>query len=57
MKQLIQTLQYFAAATAVFIIFYLSYILIAGMYAFVFPLFFLLAIGTIIFARHNKGDQ
>ena len=57
MKQLVQTLQYIGIATAVFISFYLSYILIAGMYAFVFPMFFVLAVGAVVLAKNDRKES
>ena len=57
MKQLVQTLQYIGVATAVFVSFYLSYILIAGMYAFVLPLFFVLAVGAVLLAKNNSKEN
>ena len=57
MKQLVQTLQYIGIATAVFVSFYLSYILIAGMYAFVLPLFFVLAVGAVVLAKNDSKEN
>lgn len=57
MKQLIQTLQYVAAAIAIFALMYFSYLVVVGLSAFMLPVFFLMAVAVVVFTKHNKGDK
>jgi len=57
MKQLIQTLQYVAAAIAIFALMYFSYLVVVGLSAFMLPVFFLMAVAVVVFTKHNKGDE
>lgn len=57
MKQLMQTLQYVAAAIAIFALMYFSYIVVVGLSAFMLPVFFLMAVAVVVFTKHNKGDE
>lgn len=57
MKQLIQTLQYVAAAVAIFMLMYFTYLVVVGLSAFMLPVFFLMAVAVIVFTKHNKGDE
>ena len=56
MKQLMQTLQYVAAAIAIFALMYFTYIVVVGLSAFMLPVFFLMAVAVVVFTKHNKGD-
>lgn len=57
MKQLIQTLQYVAAAVAIFMLMYFTYFVVVGLSAFMLPVFFLMAVAVVVFTKHNKGDE
>lgn len=57
MKQLIQTLQYVAAAVAIFMLMYFTYLVVVGLSAFMLPVFFLMAVAVVVFTKHNKGDE
>lgn len=57
MKQLMQTLQYVAAAIAIFALMYFTYIVVVGLSAFMLPVFFLMAVAVVVFTKHNKGDE
>lgn len=57
MKQLMQTLQYVAAAIAIFALMYFSYLVVVGLSAFMLPVFFLMAVAVVVFTKHNKGDE
>jgi hypothetical protein len=60
MKQLIQTIQFLVAAAALFMLFYFSYLIAISLGAVMLPLFALIAIIVVLFAKaqHNQqGDQ
>lgn len=59
MKQIIQTIQYLIAAAALFMLFYFSYLIAISLGAIMLPIFGLLAVGVVLFAKldHNKQED
>lgn len=60
MKHILQTIQYLVAAAALFMLFYFSYLIAVSLGAVMLPVFGLLAVVVVLYAKldHNKqGDQ
>jgi hypothetical protein len=60
MKHILQTIQYLVAAAALFMLFYFSYLIAVSLGAVMLPVFGLLAVAVVLYAKldHNKqGDQ
>jgi len=59
MKQILQTIQYLVAGTALFMLFYFSYLIMVSLGFFMLPIFFLLAAAVVMAAKfsHDKQEQ
>jgi len=57
MKQLIQTMQYLVAAAVIFSLMYFSYLVVIGIGAFMLPIFFIMAVGVVLFAKYNHEQE
>lgn len=54
MKKILQTIQYLAAAVAIFMVMYFSYLIAVGLGAAMLPFFFVLAVLTVLVAKCGK---
>lgn len=59
MKQILQAIQYLVAGTALFMLFYFSYLIMVSLGFFMLPIFFLLAAAVVMAAKfsHDKQEQ